>query len=86
VTSEFSETCPTCRGRGFLPPLKVCANEKCGREFRWQEGRAKQGQYRTKGVRFCSLQCAAAQVQREYRRRRKAEAQWQAIWEANRLP
>lgn len=66
-----SEPCPTCRGRGFLPPLKECASETCSNWFRWQEGGAKKGQYRTTGVLYCSTRCARAQGQRELRRRRK---------------
>jgi hypothetical protein len=49
-----------------------CANEPCGRLFARQQGRAEYGQYRTKGVRFCSRTCAKAQMQRELRRRAKS--------------
>lgn len=47
-----------------------CANEPCDKLFARQQGRAEFGQYRTRGVRFCSKGCAKAQMQRELRRRR----------------
>lgn len=50
---------------------RVCANEPCQRMFVRQSGRAQHGQYRTRGVRFCSAACARAQSQRDYRRRRQ---------------
>jgi hypothetical protein len=46
-----------------------CANQRCGRLFVHQRGRAEHGQYRTRGVRYCSNPCARAQAQRDYRRR-----------------
>lgn len=63
----MSEPCPTCHGRGFLPPVKVCANETCDVTFRWQEGGGTKAWYRTAGVKFCSLRCAKTQNQRERR-------------------
>ena len=53
----------------------LCGNETCQRKvFVRQQGTAKQGQHRSKGVRFCSYACAHATAQRAYRRRLKAKA------------
>ena len=52
---------------------KVCANDACGRLFVRQEGRAVHGQHRTRGIKYCSSECARAQAQRAYRRRKRAD-------------
>jgi hypothetical protein len=54
--------------------FKHCANETCGRVFLRHRGRAAQGKYHMSGVKYCSVECARAQKQREYRRRNKREA------------
>ncbi|MHB8329140.1 MAG: hypothetical protein ACYDD6_05900, partial [Acidimicrobiales bacterium] len=48
-----------------------CENATCGRVFVHQLGGAVYGQYRSKGVRFCTPSCAKAETQRQYRRRKK---------------
>lgn len=50
-----------------------CENETCGRTFVHQLGGAKHGQHRSVGLRFCTPECARAQAQRQYRRRKTAE-------------
>jgi hypothetical protein len=50
-----------------------CQNEPCGRLFVHQRGRAEHNQYRGFGVKYCSKNCAKAQVERQRRRRIKDE-------------
>lgn len=56
-------------------PFRECANERCphGRLFTRQRGRAKYGQHRTIGTRYCSRDCAKAQAARELRARRRRD-------------
>jgi hypothetical protein len=52
---------------------RLCANERCQqRVFVRRQG--SKGQHRSKGVRFCSYDCAHATAQRQYRRQLKAKA------------
>ena len=58
---------------------RLCENQTCGRRFVHQLGGAQHGQYRTKGLlRFCSTQCAHAETQRQYRRRKAARIKEQS--------
>lgn len=50
-------------------PVRACANETCQRRFIRQRGTAGAGQYRTKGVLYCSGACATSQAKRMKRRR-----------------
>jgi hypothetical protein len=51
-----------------------CENQTCGRTFVHQLGGAQHGQYRSKGLlRFCSPECARAETQRQYRRRKATQ-------------
>ena len=54
-------------------PMKTCANESCKRPFVYQVGTAEYGQYRSKGVKYCSRSCAWTQGQHERRRRQRRE-------------
>ncbi|MDH3262250.1 MAG: hypothetical protein OEM81_03790 [Acidimicrobiia bacterium] len=49
---------------------KTCANETCRGLFVHQIDRTLDRHARSKGTRYCSPQCARAQAQRQYRRRR----------------
>jgi hypothetical protein len=49
-----------------------CENERCGRTFIHQLGGAGNW-HRTKGLRFCTPECAKAETQRQYRRRQKEQ-------------
>lgn len=53
--------------------MSRCASATCGRPFVRQRDGAEHGQFRTKGVIYCSKACARAQAQREYRRRQRQE-------------
>jgi hypothetical protein len=53
-------------------PYRTCANDRCGRLFVRQQGRAVHGQRRTTGVRYCSAYCARSVAQRSYRERQKS--------------
>lgn len=59
-----------CEGATF----RRCANEPCRRMFYRQLGRAKAGQYRTVGVKYCTDACASAASSRAARQRKKDEA------------
>lgn len=53
--------------------FKLCANATCGRRFLRQRGRAKERQLHTKGVIYCSTQCASQQSSRAWRAAKKKE-------------
>ena len=48
-----------------------CQNDLCGRLFVRHEGRARHGQHHLIGTKYCTAQCAAAQRQRERRKRQQ---------------
>jgi len=50
---------------------RECANETCSNTFIAQGGTPRKGAH-IKGVMYCTPECARAQAQRAYRRRRKA--------------
>lgn len=53
---------------------RTCQSETCGRTFVHQQGGAAHGQHRTRGLlMYCTPECAHAQANREYRRRKAAE-------------
>ena len=53
--------------------IRICQNERCGREFTRQRGGAKFGEYRLKGeVKYCSVSCLNAQNMRAKRQAKKA--------------
>lgn len=60
--------CPTCRGRGKVPAVKVCARPDCGREFAWQDDGRERDHPRTDAV-YCSKSCRDAVAQRARRER-----------------
>lgn len=68
---EHSELCEHCAGRGYVPKEKHCANERCGKLFRWQDGGDGRQRSRQNAI-YCSLRCARNQARREYDRRQQA--------------
>ncbi len=53
--------------------VRECANPSCRRPFVRQRGRADYGQYRTVGVKFCSVECNNIVKQRRYREKRQRQ-------------
>jgi hypothetical protein len=54
---------------------RICENDRCNKTFVYQQGRAKKGQRRRSGVRFCTPSCARATAQRRYRSRQRGRSQ-----------
>lgn len=55
--------------------IRICQNERCGREFTRQRGGSKFGEYRLRGeVKYCSTKCLKAQNMRDSRNAKKAQA------------
>jgi hypothetical protein len=52
---------------------KQCANPDCGRSFIFQRGRARQGQERASGTKYCSAECAHVMASRSYRDRKRKQ-------------
>ena len=52
---------------------KTCARDDCGRLYVRQEGRAKYGQHRTTGTKYCSRRCAGLVTTRNQRRRQRTK-------------
>ncbi len=70
ITTIYSATCLQIYNyMTEQSPVHRCANEKCGRPFVKQRGTALYGQYRTKGVKYCSPECGKNQNERDRRRR-----------------
>lgn len=56
---------------GIDEEIKTCQNENCGAKFTRQFGTSTHGEYRKKGVKFCSPSCLNAQNMRTKRMRTK---------------
>jgi hypothetical protein len=70
----FSACCLQLRNLMLDPvDLRRCENETCRRPFKRQRGGAKAGQNRTKGVRYCTPECATTQAQRVRRRNQRGK-------------
>mgnify|MGYP000846391761 FL=1 len=69
---EWSEVCEHCNGHGYLPKERNCANETCGKPFRWQDEDRPGRQRSRQNTIYCSLRCARNQARREYQRRQQS--------------